>query len=101
MSPKECPSSCWVLDSRETVKKEKLKKIGKKNFESRLSRKRLVAVAEKMIMETNKKKKRKSYENKSNKEETRQQQNRDINEKKNWDYEVDGEERRQQQSQLK
>ena len=36
-----------------------------------------------MIMETNEKNKRKSHENKSNKEETRQQQNRDINEKKN------------------
>ena len=78
MSPKECPSLCWVLDSRETVKKEKLKKIGKKNFESRLSRKRLVAVAEEMIMETNKENKRKSHEKKSNQEETRQQRNRDI-----------------------
>ena len=82
-------------------KEWKIEKNWKKNFESLLSRKRLVAVAEKMIMETNKKKKRKSYENKSNQEETRQQQNRDINEKKNWDNEVDGEERRQQQSQLK
>ena len=32
MSPKECPSSCWVLDSSETVKKEKLKKLKKKFF---------------------------------------------------------------------
>ena len=82
MSPKECPSSCWVLDSSKTVKKE-IEKINwknwKKNFESRARRKQFIAVAEEMIMETNKENKRKSHEKKSNQEETHQQQNRDIN----------------------